>query len=189
MKYFYKNGTVTEWNPILASDLEMENRGLPLEERHVLYETDKPNNYKWVDGQVTEKTEEEKIAEGLIPLEDLKDEFTKKVNDICEKKILAGFSSSATGISRHYQSDRDDQTNLVGAVTASVDMLYKCGELIDGVIQYSFVDHTAVELKQVLLDGADLKSSYLQNAYVLKTLIADSSTQTELLSININNGW
>lgn len=193
-KYIYKNdGTVHEWTQELAEACEMENRTLPEDNRHVVFESDDPQAYKWESGEAVAKTKDEKIAEKLIPLDELKAEKVTEVNGLCEAKILQGFWSNATGINRHYQADRDDQTNIVGSVTANVDMPYKCGvsTTLDNrqVVVYDFVYHTAAQLKQVFLDGANIKSALLQNAYSLKNSISDATTQDELLAININDGW
>lgn len=149
------------------------------------------------DGRIINKTQDELIADGLVPLDDLKTQKIDEVNQYCSSLILGGFWSDATGYDKHYKGDRDDQTNLVGAVTANVDMPYKCGfEVIvdDGENQttemrYGFIVHTPAQLKQVLLDGANQKSSYLQNAFALKNAIQNATTQTDLLNINIKEGW
>lgn len=193
-KWIYKNdGSVHLWTQEIAAQCEIENRELPENQRHVEFETETPTFYKWVDGKVIEKTFDEKLADGLIPLVDLKKTKTDEVNALCESKILSGFWSSATGVNRHYQAENEDQMNLVSAVTSGMDMLYKCGVQVESeqgfVISYGFVSHTAEQLKQVLLDGANIKSALLQNAYLLKTGIADATTQVELLAIDINVGW
>lgn len=190
MKYIYKNdGTVIEWTQVQAAICEMDNRGLPETQRHVLdFETSEPNNYKLDNGAVIEKSYDEKLSQGLIPLDELKKKKTAEVNLICETKILQGFWSNATGTNRHYQAESEDQMNLVGAVTANVDMSYKCGLEI-GIIVYEFVNHTAEQLRQVLLDGASIKSAYLHNAYRLKSLIDACFDYEELFLINLNAGW
>lgn len=186
-KYIYiNNGNVVQWTKEVAERAELENRELPEDQRHVEYETDKPDEFKWADGKVVYT---EKLEDGLISLDTLKKNKTDEVNQICETKILDGFWSNATGTDRHYQSESEDQTNLVGAVTAQIDLPYKCGVLVSGKIEYSYVNHTAAQLLQVLQDGSVKKLLLLQNAYILKTQITDSQTQEQLLAININAGW
>ncbi len=90
------------------------------------------------------------------------DMAVKKINSLstaCEVAIESGFVSDALGSEHTYQSERDDQLNLIGSSSAGVDMLYKCA---DANGAWAYRQHTAVQLKQVLADGAAVKLGYLQ---------------------------
>ncbi len=101
-------------------------------------------------------------------LEDVRDEKLLKINEAAELAIVSGFSSSALGASHIYQSDRDDQLNLIGMVADGIDGLFKC-EDGDKVKEYRL--HTVAQLKQVLSDGKVVKLDHLQRAAVLKAQI------------------
>lgn len=85
----------------------------------------------------------------------------KRITDIsseCEADIVSGFASSALGTQHIYQSDRDDQTNLIGMVAGGTEDYFKC---FDGTA-WGYKMHTATQLKQVLNDGKSVKLSKLQ---------------------------
>lgn len=77
----------------------------------------------------------------------------------CEAAIVSGFTSTALGTSHTYQSDRDDQLNLIGAVSAAADIPFKCA---DETGAWDYRLHTAAQIRQVLSDGAAVKLSHLQ---------------------------
>jgi hypothetical protein len=90
------------------------------------------------------------------------DAAAQRINDLsgdCEAAITAGFVSAALGADHTYQSDRDDQLNLVGAAQAGTDMPFKCADSA-GVWEYR--QHTADQIRQVLADGAAVKLAHLQ---------------------------
>jgi len=92
--------------------------------------------------------------------------------------IMSGFASSALGASHTYQSDRDDQLNLVGMVVAGSDDYFKCTDA-NGVAGYKL--HTIEQLRQVLSDGKTIKLTILQHADVLKAQ-ADATETVELVN-------
>lgn len=96
----------------------------------------------------------------------------------CEAAIVSGFISNALGAPHRYQSDRDDQVNLVGAATAGVDMPFKCSDE-DGVWAYRL--HSSAQLQQVLADGARVKLGYLQRFATLRAqveaVVADATRE------------
>lgn len=90
-----------------------------------------------VDYQALKKTEMEQAASVLI---------------------TNGFSSTALGSTHHYGGKITDQLNLIGAASADVDMAYPCADDSD---VWARRQHTAAQLKQVLLDGSVYKQSVL----------------------------
>ncbi|NCN11276.1 MAG: DUF4376 domain-containing protein [Leptospira sp.] len=115
-----------------------------------------------------------------------KESLSAKANQICSHKIVSGFTSNALGSIHSYDSDRDDQLNLIGSVSQGTDVYYMCKNS-DDVAEYR--PHTAEQIKQVLADGAQRKLFLLQRANTLKTSIANATTNTQLKAININGGW
>ncbi|EQA80840.1 hypothetical protein LEP1GSC193_2346 [Leptospira alstonii serovar Pingchang str. 80-412] len=59
----------------------------------------------------------------IVDLIQKKDSLIKLVNSICESKIIAGFVSNALGAPYFYTSDRDDQLNLVGLVSRTLQLV------------------------------------------------------------------
>jgi hypothetical protein len=90
-----------------------------------------------------------------------------KTNKIVEFSLLAqndivnGFYSSALGDSNYYDSQPEDQLNLIGAVASGTTMPYSCrtgGP--NGIKEYKI--HTNAQLVQVINDGKDVKLLALQ---------------------------
>lgn len=98
----------------------------------------------------------------------------EELNNACEERIVSGFTSSALGTPHTYQSERDDQTNLLGSVLDNLDSVYKC---FDGVT-WAYRPHTIAQLKQVLADGKLMKLGYLQQCGALKD---------QVYAINVND--
>lgn len=107
------------------------------------------------------------VNEWIPDLDAIKDEKLRDINDSCEAEIISGFPSSALGSEFLYQSDRDDQINLMGLVTSGADDLLKCddGSLVD------WRAHTIAQLTQVFEDGASFKKAALIKAQTLKNQV------------------
>ncbi|TGK24271.1 hypothetical protein EHQ05_15170 [Leptospira yasudae] len=115
-----------------------------------------------------------------------KEDLLRSVDRICELKITSGFTSSALGALHRYESDRDDQLNLIGSVSMGDPVPYKC-EDTNGIKEYRL--HTSAQIKQVLNEGAACKIQLLQTANALKSLLRAANTYEEMNSIDINSGW
>lgn len=97
-----------------------------------------------------------------------------EINEICEKTIISNFTSLALGTNHSYQSDRDDQTNLMGLVIDNKDDLLKCTNLADTTTEW--VIHTAAELRKVFEDGKRHKKDNLIKAQSLKNFVTMATT-------------
>ncbi|WP_016754003.1 hypothetical protein [Leptospira santarosai] len=124
----------------------------------------------------------------IVDVVQKKDFLIKFVDSICEPKITAGFASTGLGALHFYSSDRDDQLNLVYLVSLNASVLYKCTDK-NGIKEYR--NHTAEQIRQVLADGAVLKSFYLQRAAALKKGIVFAKSLDALKEIEkeIQIGW
>lgn len=115
---------------------------------------------------------------GLAEAKSLK---VAEINTKAESLITSGFNSSALGSPHTYQSDRDDQLNLLGTYQAGVDSLFKC--LPSNSEEWEWKLHTPEQLKQVIQDGAAYKSELLQRANLLKGQVKAATVKRELNSI------
>jgi len=129
---------------------------------------------------------EEELAELLKPtLEQAKKQKINEINNKCKQEIVSGFTSSALGSEHIYQSEPVDQINLMGAVLAGQDSLFKCGVKDDGGnITWSYKQHTIAQLKQVLADGKAYKFALLEKANKLKEQVKNAKTVDEINKIN-----
>ena len=98
-------------------------------------------------------------------LDDLYALKTEQINRSCERAIVDGFWSSALGERYLYNSQLEDQMNLVGVVLAGLDSSYACRDE-QGV--NDFRPHTIAQLRQVSDDFTLFKFQLLQRASVLK---------------------
>lgn len=88
-----------------------------------------------------------------------------KLNELsqaCTEAIIAGFASDALGIEHTYPSKPIDQTNLIGAVTASqsptLPSTWVCNFwCADSAGVWEFRPHTAAQIQQVLADGVSVR--------------------------------
>lgn len=116
------------------------------------------------------KTQDELLADAKV----LK---TEKINQACEKSIISGFTSTALGTVHTYQSDRDDQINLMGLVTSEKDDLLKCKK--ESALA-EWKPHTIAQLKKVFTAGATHKKTQLIKASTLKSQINNMLTVKEI---------
>lgn len=137
-----------------------------------------------VYSSVTGVTRLEKDSYNLLPDEisgiaaetaKMKDQLCSRISVIAAQKIVNGFQSNALGTLYWYDSTIEDQQNLQGVVSLSVSFSYptrvtQTGEKIRR-------NHTAVQLKQVLLDGATVKQGILVQSDALKTFVRNASVE------------
>jgi len=124
------------------------------------------------------------VIKDFRTLKELKASKLSSINTSCEAVIVSGFTSSALGSEHIYQSDRDDQINLMGLVTTGKDDLLKCGvDDGDGNITWEWKQHTVTQLKAVFDDGAAFKMLQLIKANTLKVQISSATTVEEVNEI------
>lgn len=133
---------------------------------------------------VTYKTQAELDA---LTLEAKRARKIKEINDSAKASIIGGFTSLALdGVNvYHYQSDLEDQLNLIGLVSSGVDDYFTCS-VDDGAgnpTTWVATLHTIAQLQQVLLDGKALKQASLVKARDLKTQADNATSITELDAI------
>lgn len=121
-------------------------------------------NYKYLDGIWT------------LDIQVLKDKKVEELSASCEIEIISGFISNALGTGHLYQSDRDDQLNLLGVQGS--DGAFKCS--VDNGVTWEYVLHTSAQLSTVLSDGRIFKSDLLIKFNTLKTQVVAVTTQIEL---------
>lgn len=133
------------------------------------------------------------LAEGNLPLpcpadaaptlEAKKEEQKDRINVSCRETIVEGFLSSALGTSHRYDSEIEDQINLIGATIAAgsgTTISYNCYD--DNGTKLWHV-HTPAQMLQVYVDGLMFKSIQLNKASTLKNLIDAATTIEEVETI------
>ena len=113
-------------------------------------------------------------------LEEIRNEKIEEINKACEIEIISGFTSTALGDEYLYQSDRDDQLNLMGLVANQKDNYLKCGIYENKKFNWDYKIHTIDQLKNVLADGAEYKLKILTKANILKNNINNSIPLEEI---------
>lgn len=132
---------------------------------------------------------EQWVSQGNTPepyatLEQVKQAKEEEINYACEAAIIGGFESSALGEPYTYDSDIEDQINLIGAVIAAgsgLSIEYKC---YDNQGVKSWVEHTPIQMQQVYMDGLVYKVTQLKKATILKDMIKAAQNINDVLGIN-----
>ncbi|WP_231253513.1 hypothetical protein [Helicobacter pylori] len=100
----------------------------------------KDNNETPTKDKVLEKLKE-------ITLKQKKQELENKINAICKEKIIKEFRSEVLGSLHVYDLTLEDQANLQALVIANIDSVFKCAEVINGVIGYkTYKNHTKAQI-------------------------------------------
>jgi hypothetical protein len=103
------------------------------------------------------------------------------VTQACGTAIVAGFTSSALGAAYTYPSQRDDQTNLIGAVASGLaNVPFWCA---DATGVWGIVPHSAAQIKQVLADGGTTRIGYSAKLAGLIASISAATTVTAVQAI------
>lgn len=92
--------------------------------------------------------------------------------------IIGGFNSDALGVAYRYDSEPEDQLNLVGATALNSDLPYRCADLDGSNKQYRM--HTAQQMKLLLADAVALKSGILQTVAAKRQQVTDATTEAEV---------
>ncbi|ANT42831.1 hypothetical protein JT176_02825 [Helicobacter pylori] len=113
------------------------------------------NNETPTKEQVLEKLKE-------ITLKKKKQELESKINAICKEKIINGFRSEVLGSLHAYDLTLEDQANLQALVIAGIDSLFRCAEVINGVVGFkTYKKHTKAQLLRLSQEALKFKSDLI----------------------------
>ena len=101
-----------------------------------------------------------------------KAEYIEAMSQQARADIVDGFQSLALGGSPGgywYDSEEEDQLNLIGSASAGDDMNYSCRDTQGGTKTYRL--HTHEQLLQVVRDGRDVKLGILQTFNTKKAAV------------------
>ncbi|MFP6286488.1 Rad52/Rad22 family DNA repair protein [Helicobacter pylori] len=114
------------------------------------------------DNQETPTKEQvlEKLQENA--LKQKKQEIEKEINAICKEKIIKGFISEILGSAHAYNLTLEDQANLQALVLANIDSVFRCAEVIDGVIgNKTYKKHTKAQILQLSKESLNFKQKLI----------------------------
>ncbi len=115
----------------------------------------KDNNETPTKEQVLEKLKE-------ITLKAKKQELENQINAICKEKIVKGFRSSVLGSLHAYDLTLEDQANLQALVIANIDSLFRCAELINGVVgDKTYKNHTKAQILKLSQEALKFKQKLI----------------------------
>lgn len=89
----------------------------------------------------------------------------EELNKICDSHLLS-FESDALGDTHIYDSELEDQLNLLGLVNAGVDSFFRC--LKKGESLKQNLPHSKAQLAKVYKDGLTYKSEMIYKCGLLK---------------------
>lgn len=121
------------------------------------------------------------VPEPMLTLESARNRKIEDINQAAGDELIGGFWSNGSGQNCFYDTDIEDQLNMIGAVLANEDTYYRC--FVEGIEEKQWVPHTAAQLRQVFDDGKLWKTQILQKASQLKSLAKSATTFAELDSI------
>ncbi|MGL2844212.1 hypothetical protein ACQKBC_07460 [Helicobacter pylori] len=102
----------------------------------------------------------EKLKE--TTLKQKKQELEKEINAICKEKIIKGFRSSVLGNLHVYDLTLEDQANLQALVLANIDSLFRCAEVINGVVSAkTYKNHTKAQILQLSKEALTFKQKLI----------------------------
>ncbi|WP_232258702.1 hypothetical protein [Helicobacter pylori] len=87
-----------------------------------------------------------------------KQELEAKINAICKEKIIKGFTSEVLGSLHAYDFTLEDQANLQALVVASIDSVFRCAEVSNGVLgNKTYKKHTKAQILQLAKESLKFK--------------------------------
>ncbi|WRC46633.1 hypothetical protein E5L14_03580 [Helicobacter pylori] len=102
----------------------------------------------------------EKIKE--TKLKTKKQELEKEINAICKEKINKGFTSEVLGSAHAYDFSLEDQANLQALVVAGIDSVFKCAEVLNGVLgNKTYKKHTKAQILQLSKEALKFKQNLI----------------------------
>ncbi|MBH0241282.1 hypothetical protein [Helicobacter pylori] len=86
----------------------------------------------------------------------------EKINAICKEKIVKEFKSEVLGSLHVYDLTLEDQANLQALVIAGIDSVFRCAEVINGVIGFkTYKKHTKAQLLKLSQEALKFKSDLI----------------------------
>ena len=129
------------------------------------------------DGVLRKLTTDEQAQENAGRLESHRQAKDFELSTACENQITEGFVSSALGAPHTYPSDRDSQTNLIGASRSSAGTLFMCADE-NGVWERRH--HTIGQLQLLIDDGIARKQTILAALDERRIELAATTTAEEI---------
>lgn len=137
---------------------------------HLIYTSSlgDPNDYSGITiisgGELPAQTQLESDRVALC-----KDAKIRELSETYREQIMSGFTSDALGATHRYDSELEDQINILGSVVATLvmslpSMVYGCLDITKTVKEYK--DHTAAQLVQVYATGVQVKLDFLQRFHL-----------------------
>ncbi|GHP83688.1 hypothetical protein VN1200_14750 [Helicobacter pylori] len=107
-------------------------------------------------------SEDQKIITKEHIFKRLKELTLEKINAICKAKIINDFRSEVLGSVHAYDLTLEDQANLQALVVASIDSVFRCAEVNNGVIGFkTYKNHTKAQLLKLSQEALKFKSDLI----------------------------
>ncbi|NHA54558.1 hypothetical protein [Helicobacter pylori] len=106
----------------------------------------------------------EQVLETLkeLTLKQKKQELEKEINAICKEKITKEFQSEVLGSVHAYDLTLEDQANLQALVIAGIDSVFRCAEVINGVVGFkTYKKHTKAQLLRFSKEALKFKTDLI----------------------------
>ncbi|WQZ76451.1 hypothetical protein KVJ64_01915 [Helicobacter pylori] len=108
------------------------------------------------------ESEDQKMPTKEQTLQRLKELTLEKINAICKEKIIKEFRSEVLGSLHAYDLTLEDQANLQALVIAGIDSVFRCAEVINGVIgNKTYKKHTKAQLLKLSQEALKFKSDLI----------------------------
>ncbi|MFT2661083.1 hypothetical protein ACMWPU_07935 [Helicobacter pylori] len=102
----------------------------------------------------------EKLKENAIKAK--KQELESQINAICKEKIVKDFRSSVLGSLHAYDLTLEDQANLQALVIASIDSVFRCAEVNNGVVwDKTYKNHTKAQILKLSQEALKFKQKLI----------------------------
>ncbi|WP_208372316.1 hypothetical protein [Helicobacter pylori] len=97
-----------------------------------------------------------------LTLKKKKQELEAKINAICKEKIINEFRSKVLGSLHAYDLTLEDQANLQALVIASIDSVFRCAEVTNGVVGFkTYKEHTKAQLLRLSQEALKFKTDLI----------------------------
>lgn len=164
----------------------------PTTQAHCVGDPGVYNDISWTDPAISQAE-----LDG-VHLAKVKTDKILEFADFARQDITIGFMSDALGYPHEYDSEAEDQLNLIGAVATEVTMPYSCrpyangyqiinmGDIAVGTDSTGFSNDTTTHNAEVVIDGT---SSYLsiqgQDAQTIDQLLTEINADVDFTALAI----